>query len=202
MAEATTQNFAIPYPLSAGKVKLGYKDLEELAKRIDEVLFAKTTTAHEVGDIKPSLQPVALPGWLLCDGREVSRTTYAALFAVIGTNYTGPGLLVDFTKFHLPRGKERVLIGESGTRLRGWGGAGTVTLSAAQSGVRSHLHEVGQGVSGITLLTDGSTGGSPGYWTTEGEPPVKETNLSIAQDAVESHDNTPPVQSINWYIKY
>ena len=38
-------------------------------------------------------------GWLLCDGSAVSRTTYAALFAVIGTTYgTGDGN----TTFNLP----------------------------------------------------------------------------------------------------
>jgi microcystin-dependent protein len=38
-------------------------------------------------------------GWLLCDGREVSRTTYAALFAEIGTRY-GDG--DSSTTFNLP----------------------------------------------------------------------------------------------------
>src|SRR5690554_6863461 len=38
-------------------------------------------------------------GWLFCDGREVSRTTYAELFAVIGTTYgAGNGS----TTFNLP----------------------------------------------------------------------------------------------------
>ena len=38
-------------------------------------------------------------GWLLCDGSAVSRTTYAALFAVIGTTYgAGDGS----TTFNLP----------------------------------------------------------------------------------------------------
>lgn len=38
-------------------------------------------------------------GWLLCDGSAVSRTDYAALFAVIGTTYgTGDGS----TTFNLP----------------------------------------------------------------------------------------------------
>lgn len=38
-------------------------------------------------------------GWLLCDGSAVSRTTYAALFAVLGTTYgAGDGS----TTFNLP----------------------------------------------------------------------------------------------------
>jgi len=38
-------------------------------------------------------------GWLLCDGNAVSRTTYADLFAVIGTNY---GVGNGTTTFNLP----------------------------------------------------------------------------------------------------
>jgi microcystin-dependent protein len=38
-------------------------------------------------------------GWLICDGSEVSRTDYAALFEAIGTNFgEGDGA----TTFHLP----------------------------------------------------------------------------------------------------
>lgn len=47
-------------------------------------------------------------GWLLCDGSEVSRATYAALFAVIGTTYgSGDGA----TTFNLPDVKGRTLVG-------------------------------------------------------------------------------------------
>ncbi len=47
-------------------------------------------------------------GWLLCDGSAVSRTTYSALFAVIGTTYgSGNGS----TTFNLPDFKGRVPVG-------------------------------------------------------------------------------------------
>lgn len=52
-------------------------------------------------------------GWLLCQGQAVSRTTYAALFAVIGTAYgAGDGS----TTFNIPDGREVTLkgAGESG----------------------------------------------------------------------------------------
>jgi microcystin-dependent protein len=51
-------------------------------------------------------------GWLLCDGSQVSRTTYAALFAVIGTAYgAGDGS----TTFHLPDLRGRFVRGLDGT---------------------------------------------------------------------------------------
>lgn len=47
-------------------------------------------------------------GWLLCNGQAVSRTTYAALFAVIGTTFgTGDGS----TTFNLPNYRDRMPIG-------------------------------------------------------------------------------------------
>ena len=47
-------------------------------------------------------------GWLLCNGNAVSRTTYADLFAVIGTNYgAGNGT----TTFNLPNYDDYWLIG-------------------------------------------------------------------------------------------
>ena len=52
-------------------------------------------------------------GWLLCQGQAISRTTYAALFAVIGTAYgAGDGS----TTFNIPDGREVTLkgAGESG----------------------------------------------------------------------------------------
>ncbi len=47
-------------------------------------------------------------GWLLCDGAAVARTTYANLFAVIGTSYgAGDGS----TTFNLPSFQQRFPIG-------------------------------------------------------------------------------------------
>lgn len=47
-------------------------------------------------------------GWLKCDGQAVSRTTYSALFSVIGTTYgSGNGS----TTFNLPDLKGRTIVG-------------------------------------------------------------------------------------------
>lgn len=45
--------------------------------------------------------------WLLCDGAAISRTTYANLFAVIGTRYGAGDTL---TTFNLPDGRGRSLL--------------------------------------------------------------------------------------------
>lgn len=49
-------------------------------------------------------------GWLICDGSAVSRTTYADLFAVIGTTY---GAGDSSTTFNLPDFQGRVPAGKS-----------------------------------------------------------------------------------------
>jgi len=76
-------------------------------------------------------------GWLLCQGGEVSRTTYAALFAVIGTTY---GVGNGTTTFNVPDLQDNFVIGKSGTKALGsTGGAATVDLSHTHTGP-SHTH--------------------------------------------------------------
>lgn len=51
-------------------------------------------------------------GWVMCDGQAVSRTEYADLFAIIGSNY-GPGN--GTTTFNVPDFRGRVAAGVDGT---------------------------------------------------------------------------------------
>ena len=57
--------------------------------------MAKIASVHSsgnpIGTIVPSSSSQALAGTLLCDGSAISRTTYANLFAVIGTTYGSGG---------------------------------------------------------------------------------------------------------------
>jgi len=64
--------------------------------------------ATPTGMIAPFAGAAVPNGWLLCDGAAVSRTSYAALFAVISTTYgAGDGT----TTFNLPDLRGRVAIG-------------------------------------------------------------------------------------------
>jgi microcystin-dependent protein len=71
-------------------------------------------------------------GFLECAGAAVSRSTYAALFAIIGTTYgAGDGS----TTFNVPDLQDNVAIGKSGTKnLGSTGGANTVTPTGNISG--------------------------------------------------------------------
>lgn len=79
-------------------------------------------------------------GWLLCDGSAISRTTYADLFAAIGTTY---GVGDNSTTFNLPNLKGRMPVGQDTAQtefdvMGKTGGAKTVTLTAAE--MPSHTH--------------------------------------------------------------
>lgn len=78
-------------------------------------------------------------GWLLCQGQEVSRTTYTDLFTLIGITFgAGNGS----TTFNLPDTRGRVAVGvSSDTEFNALGktfGTKTHTLTVAQ--IPSHSH--------------------------------------------------------------
>jgi microcystin-dependent protein len=77
--------------------------------------------------------------WLICDGRAISRTTYATLFALVGVTY-GPGN--GTTTFNIPDLRGRFPLGndEMGTM----GGAGRIAngqgnVIAGSGGEEAHL---------------------------------------------------------------
>ena len=92
------------------------------------------TISQYAGDIAPE-------GWLLCNGQEVLRDTYPALYATISNKYGTPS---DGTKFKLPNLAGRVPVGAgtgtglSARNLASSGGTETHTLSTAE--MPSHNH--------------------------------------------------------------
>jgi len=78
-------------------------------------------------------------GYLLCNGSAVSRTTYSALYAVIGTTFgSGDGS----STFNLPNYVDRMPIGVGtiATGVGSFGGSATTTLSI--SNLPAHNHGV------------------------------------------------------------
>ena len=77
----------------------------------------------------------AATGWLECNGQAISRTTYAALFAAIGTAYgAGNGS----STFLVPNFESKVLIGESSAFSMGAGAGafasgGTITTASGSA---------------------------------------------------------------------
>jgi len=114
-------------------------------------------------------------GFLECDGSAVSRSTYAALFAVVGTSY---GVGDGSTTFNLPDLQDRVCQHKSPTKAQfSTGGANTVassgnitgqsagntTLSTPQIPSHSHSMYAAGGMQGGP-----GTGSAPGETTSTG----------------------------------
>ncbi|CAF4904697.1 unnamed protein product, partial [Rotaria sp. Silwood1] len=78
--------------------------------------------------------------WLFCNGSEVSRSTYRALFVVIGTTY-GAGNGVD--TFNLPDLRARFPFGSANLADNSFasGGAASHTLTVAE--LPAHTHDQG-----------------------------------------------------------
>lgn len=88
----------------------------------------------------PSATPPA--GWLICNGQEVSRSTYSLLYSYIGTTYgAGNGS----TTFNLPDIRDRMVIHQSPSvaarynTLGGTGGVKGVIFTEAQ--LPNHTHD-------------------------------------------------------------
>jgi hypothetical protein len=138
-------------------------------------------------------------GWLLCAGAAVSRTTYAALFAVIGTTFgVGDGT----TTFNLPNYTNRM---PYGTTLAATGGS-------ADAVVVSHTHTATVTDPGHshTETYFSSTGG--GYGLNAGPndfQATKQTGTSVTGISVANstagvsgtNANLPPYLGINFIIK-
>ena len=98
-------------------------------------------------------------GWLLCDGSAVSRTDYAALFAVIGTTYgSGNGS----TTFNLPNLTDKFIQGNStsGTvknaGLPNITGSATTTYSTIRENVTGALYGSTAQSSSVSTLSSPS----------------------------------------------
>lgn len=89
--------------------------------------YAQFKNDPPTGTILSWTTATAPAGFLLCNGDPVSRSTYAALFAVIGTDYgSGDGA----TTFNLPdlEGKQ-VVFDDGNTTLTANSGAGSATIN-------------------------------------------------------------------------
>lgn len=121
-----------------------------------------------IGGMMPFAGATAPSGWLLTDGSAVSRTIYAALFAVCGTTYgAGNGT----TTFNLPNLVNRIPVGSGGSYARGsTGGAATVALSTAQ--MPAHSHGISASITSAGGHSHGGSVSSGGGHTHSGDGAV------------------------------
>ena len=158
------------------------RDLADLINGVDASLLTGTMPAIDGSNLTgiegmptgtiTSWSDSSIPtGFLECDGSNVSRSTYSALFAVVGTTYgSGDGS----STFGLPDLQDNVAVGKSNNKsLASTGGANTVaasgnvggstanaTLSINQAGSHNHNIPVTSLTSGGNTIASGMNGGA------------------------------------------
>src|SRR5574342_348678 len=193
-----------------------------------DMLIQRGTSSPEylgvpTGTVLEFAGATAPAGYLLCYGQEVSRSTYAVLFAVIGTTH---GVGNGTTTFNLPDYRGRVGVGKddmggsaanritsggsgiNGTTLGAVGGAETHTLTVGQIPSHSHTATVtdpGHSHPFPNNPITGSGGGVPvgtstALWGTISNTSNATTGITVSNSNTGSgnaHNNTQPTIIIN-----
>jgi len=188
-----------PYTWVNGSSAASADRLNNLETGVQEALAA-AAAAIPVGTMLPWAASAAPDGWQLCIGTAISRETYAALFALIGTTFgAGDGS----TTFNLPNMRGRFPLGKAVS--------GTGSVLGETGGEIDHDHAVpGQTVnvsgnvstgppSATVAMNDGSGGarnpagpshGHSGTFGGSGQVGPRDTDSS-----------NPPYLALNWIIK-
>jgi microcystin-dependent protein len=150
----------------------------------------------EVGAIKPWTAAAAPDGYLLCNGAAVSRTTYADLFAVIGTTY---GAGDSSTTFNVPQLQGKMPQGYDGNtyNLAGTGGANTVTVAVTNNQAATNATNQSVTITGAISNTSLTTAQLASHQHTiqvanaTGNPnPKRSFNPSNAKQVGQAYSNT------------
>jgi len=204
--------------LTLGSSKLKVKDAGITSTQLatDSVITAKiqdgAVTAAKLdasavsvlmpsGSLMPYAGASAPTGYLLCDGAAISRTTYATLFALVGTTYgAGDGS----TTFNIPDLRGRVIAGQddmggsSANRLTGQTGGVDGDVLGGSGGTETHTltsSEMEHTNSTPTLshAVDGGTGGITA--------PFSSSTNGINNSSASPHNNVQPTIILNYIIK-
>jgi microcystin-dependent protein len=158
---------------------------------------SSTVTATPAGVIEMFGGSSAPTGYLMCDGSAVSRTTFANLFAALGTAY-GPG--DGSTTFNLPQFN-------NGTMPRGQppgssGGASTHTHGSSSLAAQLRINTTDQ-LMDMNIITvpswNANFRGTAGTVTT---PTVARTNaVNVSGNTDGPSNGLPPWLGVNFIIK-
>jgi len=150
-------------------------------------------------------------GWLLCDGSEISRATYADLFAAVGIQFgsTGGGTFtLPLFQSIFPRSPA------ASTSCGATGGSDTVSLTADELASHSHTANVTDGghVHGLKLFSSGGSNGIPTtrygnhiatvadeYGTTSQTTGITVSNTNTGSG--DAHENKPSYLEVLFIIK-
>ena len=194
----------------------------------------KTGLADLANTVAPGVTAVAAPlsamalwplntnpsdtDWLLCDGKAISRTTYATLFALVSTTW---GVGDGSTTFNLPDFRGRVPLGGNNAslpnaknatyatrNLAATGGEETHVLTTAELPVHTHTltdpgHFHASNSGAFQTSTAGADAGTTGTnYRTEANAASATTGVTIANTGSDAaHENLPPFLVVNFIMK-
>ncbi len=175
--------------------------LDELKTEIKDIL----NDNMNLGDIKASLQTANHGNWLLCDGQAVSRTDYADLFELVGTNFgAGDGV----TTFNIPdyRGKFlRGLGGNSAEDVYTTQEEGLPNITGSAQLAQAKWDGGPDAYSGALKIDSGVNNkiqfSAGGGWDGTGRVPVSFDAARSSAIYGKSGHVTPVNQAVNYFIK-
>lgn len=174
------------------------RELRDAVKTTFQVEHSLADGTHNAGVLVPTGAVVmfggtaAPSGYLLCDGSAVSRSTYSALFAVIGTAY---GVGDGSTTFNLPNMQQRFPLGKaaSGTGAT-LGGTGGAIDHDHTPGLEDHNHN-------IQVHDTAQTGEVRVMGATATGTVGTVSSLGVNTTPHNTGTNNPPFQTFNFIIK-
>jgi microcystin-dependent protein len=134
-------------------------------------------------------------GYLNCDGTAVSRTTYSALYAIVGTTFgTGDGS----TTFNLPNYTNRM---PYGTTVGATGGSANAVVVSHTHSITDpgHLHTYDPRG---TIVVGGGSYAPVAYGSSSANTSTATTGITVDTAGVSgTNANLPPYLGINFIIK-
>lgn len=196
----------------------GSNNVVDVADTVTTSTASKVTRTNGSGFLDISFLPLAMPtgsmmmyagsaapsNFLLCDASAVSRTTFAALFAVIGTTF---GVGNGTTTFNVPDMRGRVAVGvgtgtgggASGTGLPTGGSALTAVSRAGWKGEETHqltVPELASHTHNLPYVTTGS-----GSIVLDNVSAGASTINTSSTGGDTAHNNIQPILGIFFIIK-
>ena len=164
-----------------------------------DITALQASNSSPVGEIKIWPAAVAPTRYLLCDGAAVSRTTYADLFAVIGTTY---GVGDNSTTFDLPNLKGKVVVGLDVTQtefdaLGETGGEKTHALTVAELASHVHVWATNSG----TNYPGSQTVSVAAQYAAGGDNQTLFMGTVDATGGDDPHNNLQPYLTLNYIIR-
>lgn len=180
-----------------------YKDIDGNWKEIS----VKTGDTLPIGAIMPYTSKTTPSNWLPCNGQAVSRTDYADLFAIIGTQYgAGDGSttfnLPDLNSYRVPIGYDAGEEQSSRMNLGTTGGEETHKLTVGEMPTHNHGGYV-KVTNSSGLALNGDSGGGNNFTAQINAVTNNATQFAeISNDGgSQAHNNMQPYVTTNYIIK-